>query len=121
MKTHAYTIVRASGKLERVRIPAAFSPLEVANKFQHSLVFLHVPKGRIVLVDNPIFGISNPPAVFVSQDGRQFAVPRIPADDVDASKLIEHYVQNLALAAVFDTFQQRPTTQGRGFCLYQES
>ena len=48
MKRHAsssYTIVHPSGEITRDRIPDYWSPIEVAEKLPHSLIFLHVKVG----------------------------------------------------------------------------
>jgi hypothetical protein len=91
MTTYAYTIIRASGDLERTRIPALFDPFEVAARLRHSLVFLRTPKGRTVGTKNAGF-VAGPAVTLVHRD-EHYLVPSDPRSDAEAFHFYRDYVE----------------------------
>lgn len=85
MRTYSYTIVRASGAVERTRCPSLFDPYEVARRLPHSLVFLRVPAGQSVSTVNA--GIVAGPVVTLVHGDEHYLVAREPKTDGEAVQL----------------------------------
>ncbi len=87
-KTYRYTVLHSTGAIAKYRVPDAWRPFEVAAKWQHGLVFLHVPpKQAISALDVTGLGyvqIHGPAVVFVASD-EIYQVPQIDISTEDGA------------------------------------
>jgi|ERR1041384_300569 hypothetical protein len=85
-RSFKYTLVRANGEVESVRVPI-FDPLEVAARLPHTMTFLHLPKKYRVMGFNRVGGTTTyiqGPAVALIEKGEFYPVDHAPVDDRDA-------------------------------------
>lgn len=93
MKYYRYVVCRASGRLEKLRVPALWDPYEVARKLRHGEVFLEVPEKSTVWDDTTHRSIPGPAWVWVDwRHEAQHYVPRKPETEADVMRFIAPFL-----------------------------
>jgi hypothetical protein len=93
MRYNSYTVVRASGDVEMVRVPTAWNPFEVASRLKGSLVFLHVPRGHDVYTVQGGYGRKPEERTVLVHNGRLFPVgPAAPTSDAEAHRIYRQII-----------------------------
>lgn len=94
MKYVTYHLLRASGKIEKMKVPMCFDSNEVAKKFPHSEIFVEVPKKHFFLVDYTVIPDTDrfiSTFFYIRRDGKTFEIPSIPRDDIEAAKMTDPF------------------------------
>ena len=85
MKTNKYVAISPSGAKHRFTVPSIWDGHAVAEKMQHSLVFMYIPRGSSIFVENH-FQTRGPTWVMFDH-GKIWDVNEEPRDDKHALEL----------------------------------
>ena len=92
-KTILYKLCYPNGAIGNLRVPKAWAPFEVAERFRSSIVFMWVPKGYSVwgrALPNLKTTLAGRMWVLIA-NRELWYVPGAPIDEHDACQMLDHY------------------------------